>query len=79
MKKSLLSLCLVIILILSVVTVPAGAYAPSEFSVNAQHCMLVNTDTNEILYKKNIDEKIAAIDRKIRFFCLPLHKINQWV
>ena len=58
MKKSLLSICLVIILILSVVTVPAGAYAPSEFSVNAEHCMLVNTDTNEILYKKNIDDKI---------------------
>ena len=40
---------------------------------------LVFGEYDIILKYKNIDEKIAAIGRKIRFFCLPLHKINDRV
>lgn len=58
MKKSVLSVCLILIMILLFSSVSASAYAPSTFTVNAEYCMLTNTDTGEILFSKNADERI---------------------
>ncbi len=58
MKKSILSFCLVLIIILSFSVLPSSAYAPPDFTVNAEFCMLANTDTGEILYEKNVNERL---------------------
>ena len=54
MKKSILSFLIILGVFCSLFSITSSAYAPSNFTVNAQYCMLSNMDTGEILYSKNI-------------------------
>lgn len=58
MKKSILSFFIILSLFCSLFCISSSAYAPSNFTVNAQYCMLSNMDTGEILYSKNADERL---------------------
>lgn len=58
MKKSLLLICFTIIIATVLVPLSASAYAPSDFSINAEFCVLANTDTGVVLYSKNADERL---------------------
>ena len=58
MKKSILSFLIILGVFCSLFSITGSAYAPSNFTVNAQYCMLSNMDTGEILYSKNADERI---------------------
>lgn len=58
MKKSILSFLIILGVFCSLFSITGSAYAPSNFTVNAQYCMLSNMDTGEILYSKNADEKL---------------------
>lgn len=55
MKKAVFCLILIFCLIFSVT---AGAYEVTGFDVNAKNALLVSLDTDEILYQKDIDERI---------------------
>ena len=58
MKKSILSFLIILGVFCSLFSITGSAYAPSNFTVNAQYCMLSNMDTGEILYSKNADERL---------------------
>lgn len=57
MKKRIFSLALSLIIIFSL-SVPALAYEPTGFEVNAKSAMLISLDTEKELYSKNKDQKM---------------------
>ena len=52
MFKKIFCVLFVIILTVSVAVIPASAYTPTNFEVDAEGAMLVNMDTGDILYQK---------------------------
>ena len=57
MKKRIFSLALSLIIIFSL-SVPALAYEPTGFEINAKSAMLISLDTEKELYSKNKDQKM---------------------
>ena len=57
MLKKITVIFLVILLILAL-PINAYAYEPNDFEVSAEAGMLVSMDTGEILYEKNLDQKV---------------------
>lgn len=58
MKKSILAFFLIIILLFSLLTLPASAYQLSGFEVSAEGALVASLDTGDILYSKNADKKL---------------------
>lgn len=58
MFKKIFCVLFVIILTVSVAVIPASAYTPTNFEVDAEGAMLVNMDTGDILYQKNADKRL---------------------
>lgn len=83
MKKSILSFLIILGVFCSLFSITGSAYAPSNFTVNAQYCMLSNMDTGEILYSKNADERIypASITKLMTALvvCENVDDLNQTV
>ena len=83
MKKSILSFLIILSVFCSVFSLSVSAYAPSNFTVNAEYCMLSNMDTGEILYSKNADEKLypASITKLMTALvvCENVDDLNQTV
>ena len=83
MKKSILSFLIILGVFFSVFSLSVSAYAPSNFTVNAEYCMLSNMDTGEILYSKNADEKLypASITKLMTALvvCENVDDLNQTV
>ena len=52
--------CLIIpfMLAFSIAATTTAAYTPSNFDIDAEGAMLVNIDTGDVLYQKNIDKKL---------------------
>lgn len=57
MKKRIFSIVLTLIIIFSV-SVPALAYEPTGFEVDAKSALLISLDTEKELYSKNKDQKM---------------------
>ena len=83
MKKSILSFLIILGVFCSLFSITGSAYAPSNFTVNAQYCMLSNMDTGEILYSKNADERLypASITKLMTALvvCENVDDLNQTV
>ena len=83
MKKSILSFLIILGVFCSLFSITGSAYAPSNFTVNAQYCMLSNMDTGEILYSKNPDERLypASITKLMTALvvCENVDDLNQTV
>ena len=83
MKKSILSFLIILGVFCSLFSITSSAYAPSNFTVNAQYCMLSNMDTGEILYSKNADERLypASITKLMTALvvCENVDDLNQTV
>ena len=64
MKKTVISMCSVLLLLAGVLFGHAGpllqasAFQPTDFEVSAEGAMLVSLDTGGVLYQKNIDERL---------------------
>ncbi len=58
MFKRLICVCFCILLTVSVAVLPAYAYTPTDFEVEAEGALLVNPDTDEVIYSKNADKKL---------------------
>lgn len=58
MFKKIFCIVFAVILTLSVVVIPTYAYTPTNFEIDAEGAMLVNMDTGDVLYQKNIDQKL---------------------
>lgn len=58
MAKRIFCVLTVIIIAFSALTVPASAYTPSTFEVDAEGALLVNLDSGDRLYSKNTDRKL---------------------
>ena len=58
MFKKVFCVLLVAVLIFSAVITAGSAYTPPNFDIEAEGAMLVNTDTGDIIYSKNIDKKL---------------------
>ncbi len=58
MFKKIFCIFYILVLIVSVVVFPVSAYTPTNFEVEAEGAMLVNMDTGDVLYEKNIDHKL---------------------
>ncbi len=58
MFKKIFCSSLVILLIILTVLPTAGAYTPTNFNIDAEGALLVNTDTGDILFSKNADKKL---------------------
>ncbi len=57
--KKVLSIIITFLLIFSISTcIPVSAFQISGFELNAKGALLVNTDTDEIIYSKNADQKM---------------------
>lgn len=52
--------CISLILIITTLTVvlPTAAYVPSSFEVDAEGALLVNMDTGDRIFEKNVDKKL---------------------
>ncbi len=58
MLKRLLCILISIVFLVLLTAIPISAYTPTNFEVSAEGAMLVNLDSGDILYKKNIDKKL---------------------
>ncbi len=58
MFKKIFCVLFIALLTISVAVLPTSAYTPTNFVVEAEGAMLVNMDTGDILYQKNIDKKL---------------------
>ncbi len=58
MFKKIFCCTFILLLIISTTLPTASAYTPTNFNVDAEGAMLVNTDTGDILFSKNIDKKL---------------------
>lgn len=58
MIKKFFCVIFIVILIFSVAVVPTSAYTPTNFEIDAEGAMLVNMDTGDIIYHKNIHQKL---------------------
>ena len=58
MFKKIFCVLFIVLFTVSVVTVPASAYTPTNFEIDAEGAMLVNMDTGDILYQKNADKRL---------------------
>ena len=58
MLKKFFCICFTIIIVLSITVIPASAYVPSSFEVDAEGALLVNMDTGDRLYQKNADKRL---------------------
>lgn len=58
MAKKIFCIAFIIILIFSVAVVPASAFVPTNFEIAAEGALLVNLDTEDVIYAKNIDERL---------------------
>lgn len=58
MFKKIFCIFIIVLLSVSVTVVPTSAYTPTNFEVDAEGAMLVNMDTGDVLYQKNIDKKL---------------------
>lgn len=58
MFKKIFCIAFVVILTLSVIVMPTSAYTPTNFEIDAEGAMLVNMDTGDVLYQKNIHQKL---------------------
>ncbi len=58
MIKKIFCIIFVVILTVSFAVVPTSAYTPTNFEIDAEGAMLVNMDTGDILYQKNIHQKL---------------------
>lgn len=57
MSKKIISVIICVLIVFSA-ALPAAAYQPNGFTLNAQTAMLVSMDTDEVLYEKNADKKV---------------------
>ena len=58
MTKRFFCVLTTIILVFTLITVPAYSYTPSTFEVDAEGALLVNLDTGDRLYSKNTDNRL---------------------
>lgn len=58
MKRKIICVLFAIIFVISVAVVPAAAYVPTDFEVEAEGVLLANPDTDDIIYAKNADKKL---------------------
>lgn len=58
MKRKIICVLFSILLVVSVAVVPAAAYVPTDFEVEAEGVLLANPDTDDIIYSKNADKKL---------------------
>lgn len=58
MTKKLLCVFFSVLAVFSLFSVPACAYEPSGFDINAKNALLVSMDTNEVLLSKKSNEKV---------------------
>ncbi len=58
MRKKIFCFIFSLILIFSVCILPASAYTPSDFEVSAHGAMLMSLDSGDVIYSKNIHEKL---------------------
>ena len=57
MTKRFFCVLTTIILVFTLIAVPAYSYTPSTFEVDAEGALLVNLDTGDRLYSKNTDNR----------------------
>ncbi|MBO5020560.1 MAG: D-alanyl-D-alanine carboxypeptidase [Clostridia bacterium] len=58
MFKRIISLFSAIVLIFCIVSIPANAYDPTGFDIDAKVALLASLDTDEVLYSKDADKKV---------------------
>ncbi len=58
MFKKIFCFIFVLTLLTAIVVPTVSAYTPTNFNVDAEGAMLVNTDTGDILFSKNVDKKL---------------------
>ena len=58
MFKKFFCICFTVIIVLSIAVIPASAYVPSSFEVDAEGALLINMDTGDRLYQKNADKRL---------------------
>ena len=56
--KKIICITVCVIIILSSYTLSASALIPTNFDIDAEGAMLVNTDTGNIVYSKNVDKRL---------------------
>ncbi len=58
MKTKIFCVLFCVVILLSCVALPAVAYTPTNFDVDAEGALLVNPDTDDVIYSKNADKKL---------------------
>ena len=58
MKRKIFCVLICIVLVASFAVLPASAYVPTDFEVEAEGVLLVNPDTDDVIYAKNADKKL---------------------
>ena len=58
MVKKFFCITVCILILVSAAVVPVSAFVPTNFDIDAEGALLINMDTEDILYSKNIDSKL---------------------
>ncbi len=58
MTKKFLCIFLTVLMLFSIVSVPAGAFEPMGYNLTAKNVLLVSLDTGEEIYSKGADERV---------------------
>ncbi len=58
MKRKIFCVLFCIILVVGFAVVPAAAYVPTDFEVDAEGVILANPDTDDVIYAKNADKRL---------------------